>query len=326
MADFSISRSMSVMRRTMPFILMRMAIYFGITMAYILVTGAGAGVGWGVGSFGDGDFRATSTFWGGAIGFGGTAAVIYFLREYLLYMVKAAHLAVVVEYLDGKPLPEGRGQITHGREVVTERFAQANVLFGLDQLIKGVLRAVTGLVHGLANLLPIPGIDGLMRVVRAWLRVAVGFLDEVILAHLIRTRSENPWAGARDALVLYGQNAKPMLFNAALVALVSWLFAIVVFFLMLAPAGAIVYLMPGNWSAGAFLFALVMAWAIKAALIEPFAIACLLQAYTKHTDGQTPDPEWTARLEQASNKFKKLGEKAAGWVGGKADASTETQT
>ncbi|MFV2033880.1 MAG: hypothetical protein ACC631_01990 [Halocynthiibacter sp.] len=315
MADFSFGTSISIMRKTAPFVVFRAVVYFGIALAYVLATGAGAGIGWGIGAMGDDGFQASAVFWGGGIGFGTTAAVLYFLREYILYMVKAGHIAVMIEHIDGRELPGGKGQIAFAQEIVKERFVQANVLFGIDQMVKGVIRAITGLVHGLASLLPIPGIDGLMRVLRAYLRVAVGLIDEVILAHLIRTKSDNPWSGARDALVLYGQNAKPMLVNAAWITLVTYALALVVFFLMLAPAAAVVYMIPGGWSAGGFVFAILFAWAVKAALLEPFAIACLLQAYFKVTDGQEPNPEWVSKLEGVSGKFKSLGEKAASWAG-----------
>ena len=43
MWDFSIGTTLSILGRTMPFILLRMAVYFGITFAYIIATGAGAG-------------------------------------------------------------------------------------------------------------------------------------------------------------------------------------------------------------------------------------------------------------------------------------------
>jgi hypothetical protein len=319
--EFSFAQSLDIMRRTAPFIVLRVLVYFGIALAYVLATGTGAGIGWGVGAMGDADFQATSTFWGGAIGFGGTAAVLYFLREYILYMVKAGHIAVMVEMIDGRALPAGKGQVAHAQAVVKDRFAQANLLFALDQIVKGVIRAITGLVQGLASILPIPGLDGMMKLVRAFLRVAVGLIDEVILAHLIRSNPDNPWAGARDALVLYGQNARPMLVNAAWITLVSYALALVVFVLMLAPAAAVVYLMPGGWSAGGVVFALLFAWAVKAALIEPFALACLLQAFFRVTGGQQPDPAWTARLDGVSAKFRNLGTRAADWAGGRGGAA-----
>lgn len=315
MWDFSISTALGLMRRTAPFVLFRVIVYFAITTALVLATGTGGGIGWGVGAFGDEDFRAGSTFWGAAIGFGATAGVVFFLRDYILYIVKAGHIAVMVELLQGGQIPQGRGQIDYARGVVTERFGQASALFALDQLIKGVVGAVTGLMQGLLSILPIPGLQNIMGLLRAYLRLAVGLVDEVILAHAIRTRAANPWSNAQEALVLYAQNARPMLVNAAWLTAIVYGLSFVVFLLMLAPAAAVVYLMPGAWSAGGMVFALIFAWAVKAALIEPFAIACLLQVYFKVTEGQTPNPEWQAKLAQASDKFKKLGDRAVQWAG-----------
>ncbi|OJF98217.1 hypothetical protein [Pararhizobium antarcticum] len=322
MWDFSIARGIGLMARTAPFLLFRAVVYFAIAAAYVVVTGAGSGIGYGIGGFGDEDFQFSSTFWGGGIGFALTAGVLYFLREYILYTVKAGHIAVMVELIDGRALPDDMGQIAYARSVVTERFGQTSVLFGLDQLIKGVIGAVTGLLEGLFSILPIPGLDRLMSVLRAYLKLAVGLVDEVILAHAIRTRSDNPYASAREALVLYGQNAKPMLINAAWLTLIVYGLSFLVFLVMLAPAAAIVYLIPGAWSAGGVVFALLFAWAVKAAVIEPFAIACLLQAFFKITDGQQPNPAWEDRIDGASTKFQEIGRRAAKWVSVKTPPKT----
>ncbi|MFT0545311.1 hypothetical protein ACMHYO_03005 [Allopusillimonas ginsengisoli] len=323
MWNFSMRRSLALMVQTMPFILLRCAIYFGIALAYILFTGMGAGVGWSIGALGDDGFQTSASIWGGVAGFGITAAILYFLREYLLYMVKAGHIAVLVYLIDGQPLPEGRSQIAQAQQVVKSRYAQANVLFALDQIVKGVIVAITGLVQGVASILPIPGISQLMGLVRAFLRLAVGLVDEVILAYAIRTESQNPWSSAQTALVLYGQNGKNMLKNAAWLALFTYGLAFLVFLVMLAPAAAVVYMIPGAWSAGGFLFALVFAWAVKAALIEPFAIACMLQAYFQAIEGQEPDQEWEDRLDGVSAKFRKLKDKAADWASGRPTDDAE---
>lgn len=315
MWDFSIARGMGLMVKTAPFVLFRAMVYFAIAAAYVIATGTGAGIGYGLGGLGDAEFQASSVVWGGGLGFAVTAGLLYFLREYILYTVKAGHIAVMVELIEARPLPEGMGQITYAKSVVTQRFGQTSVLFGIDQLVKGVINAVTGLLEGLFAILPIPGLDRLMAIVRAYLKLAVGLLDEVILAHAIRTRSDNPFASAREALVLYGQNARPMMVNAAWLTLFVYGLSLLVFLVMLAPAAALVYFMPGAWSAGGVVFALLFAWAIKAALIEPFAIACLLQAFFKITDGQQPSPEWENRISSASDKFQELGKRAVGWAG-----------
>ncbi len=312
MWDFSIAQALGLMLRSLPFVLLRAAVYFGITLAYMLATGTGVGIGWGVGAFGDEDFRRGAMAWGGVIGFGITGAVLFWLREYILYIVKAGHIAVLVELMDGKPIPEGRSQISHATTVVQARFGQASALFALDQIVKGVIRAITGLARGVLGILPIPYVRQLMGVVQAFLRVAVGFIDEVILAHAIRTRSDDAWASAREALVLYGQNWKVMLKNAAWLTLFTYGLAGLVFLVMLAPAAAFVYLLPGAWSAGGFVFALLFAWSVKAAFLEPFAVACLMQVYFRTTDGQQPDPEWEARLDSLSAQFRKLKSRITG--------------
>lgn len=199
MWDFSLKKSFSLLVRTLPFILLRCAVYFGITLAYILMTGVGAGVGYGIGGFGDESFQTTAAIWGGIAGFSIVGAVLFFAREYLLYTVKAGHIAVLIRLIDGEELPEGRSQISYAGQVVKQRFAQTNTLFAMDMLIKGVITAITGLVQGVANFLLIPGTRQLMGVVKAFLRIAVGLIDEVILAYIIRTNSDNPWLASRTA-------------------------------------------------------------------------------------------------------------------------------
>jgi hypothetical protein len=313
MWDFSIGQALSLMARTAPFILLRIALYAGIAVAYVLATGVGAGVGWGVGAFGDEEFQGSSIFWGGAVGFGLAAGILYFLREYILYIVKAGHIAVLVKLLDGEAVPEGQGQVGYATEVVKARFGEASVLFAIDQLVKGVLAAITGLVQGIATLLPIPGLQNVVGLIRAFLRISIGFVDEVILAYGIRTNANNPWRSAQTALVLYAQNYKVMLKNAAWLTIITYGLSFLVFLVMLAPAALVVYLIPGGWSAGGFVFALIFAWAVKAALIEPFAITCMMQVFFRSTAGQVPDPEWEARIGGMSRKFATLKERAAAW-------------
>lgn len=320
MWDFSIGQAMALMVRTMPFIVLRIVVYAGIALAFVVATGLGAGIGWGVGAFGDADFQSGSTVWGGVIGFGLVAGALFFAREYILYIVKAGHIAVLVRLIEGQDIPDGQGQIAYATSIVKARFVEANVLFGVDLLIKGVLGAIMGLVQGLATLLPIPGLQNVVGLIRAFLRLSVGLVDEVILGHAIHTNTDNPWDSAQRALVLYAQNYQVMLRNAAWLTAITYGLAIVVFLVMLAPAGALVWLMPGGFSAAGLVFALIFAWAVKAALIEPFAIACLMQVFFRTTDGQTPDPEWERRISGVSGKFNDLKQKAAQWVGGQSAA------
>lgn len=321
MWDFNIGQTLGLMARTWPFIALRLVVYFGITVAYILATGAGAGVGYGVGHISDSP--ATFALWGGIFGFGLVSAVVYWMREYILYVVKAGHIAVMVHLIDGREVPDGQGQIGYATSVVKARFAEANVLFVVDQLIKGVVAVITGLISGTASMIPIAGLQALANFVNTVVRISLTYVDEIILGYNIRTNSQAPFEGARQGVVLYAQNGRTMVKNAVWLAIFMWVLALAVFLVMLAPAAAILYMMPGQLAGWSFVLALVFAWAIKAALIEPFVIAALMTVYFRAIEGQTPNAEWDRKLTEASSHFRELKDKAAdafaGRRGGVAD-------
>lgn len=315
MWDFSVPRSFGLLLRTFPFVLLRMAVYFGMVLAYLVATGIGAGLGYVFGLAGDADFRAAAIFTGGLIGFGSVGTAVYFLREYTLYVVKAGHIAVLVKALGDENLPQGQTQISYGSAIVRQHFAQSNILFAVDQLIKGVLQTIARMLNGFTSFFPIPAVDGLTNFINAVLRIALGYVDEVILAYNFRHASDNAWQTSRTALVLYAQNGWFLVRNALWLAMINWIAVAIIFFLSLGPAAAILYLLPGAWNAYAFIGAFLFAWAFKAAVMEPFAIACLTQAYFNAIEGQTPDPEWEQRLDAASHKFRELSRKAGAAFG-----------
>jgi hypothetical protein len=313
MWDFSIGNTLTLMLRTMPFIIMRMVVYFGITIAYLIAIGGGAIIGYGVGhiSSDPGSF----SIWGGLIGFGAVSVVVYWIREYVLYILKAGHIAVMVELMQGGSLPAGQGQIDHAKQVVTARFGEANVLFALDQLIKGVIRTVTGLIGGIAAFLPIPGLDGLVGFLNGVIRISLTYVDEIILGYNIKIKSENAWETSRQGLVLYAQNGTVMVRNALWLTVMLYVLAFVIFLVMLTPMAALFYILPGSIAGWSFVAAIVFAWAFKAAFLEPFAIAALMDVYFRVIEGQVPNPEWDGKLAEASAKFRELKDKAMASVG-----------
>ena len=311
MMDFKIGEVLSLMMRTLPFLIFRFLIYFGITLAYILMTGVGAGIGYGIGMIG-GEPGAFS-FFGGIIGFGIMSVVAYLLREYLLYMVKAGHIAVLVELMEGKELPGGRGQIDHAQQVVRERFAESSVLFGVDQLIKVVLRAFNRAFFTITAFIPIPGVQGLVKFINTVVNLSLTYLDEVILAHNMRTRSDNPWRSSQTALILYAQNYKAFLKNAFWLAFIIWGLTFLVFLVILAPMAALVAVIPAVAGPLTLIIAVIFAWGVKQSVIEPIGMTALMQVFFKVTEGQEPNPEWESKLNGVSKKFGQFKTKAMDW-------------
>ena len=319
MWDFSFSRALGMVMQTLPFVILRLIVYVGIALAYFFSVGIGGVIGWGIGHLGaDAGTHAAGGFWGGLIGFGIVSTALYFAREYILYLVKAAHIAVLVEVYDHKPIPQGQGQVTYGANFVKTHFAESSVLFGVDQLIKGVLRSLFNTINFFTAWLPVPALQSLIRIAEAFIRMSLTYVDEIILAYLIRTQTKNPWSTARDGLVLFAQNYTHFLKNAAWLSVIMWVFTGVLFLVLLGPVVALLAIFHSTSFIWGFFLALIFAVALKKAIMEPIAIAALIQVYFKEIEGQTPNPDWTAKLEQVSSKFRDLAQKAAGWVPGPA--------
>lgn len=306
MWSFSILRALGLVAATWPFVVLRILVTGGIALAFVVAVAFGAGLGWGIGHVGDADFRAGATFWGGVVGAAGVSIWVWTLREYLLYLVTAGHVAAMTLAFDGRTLPSGRAQIDFAVATVKSRFGEIHLLFVLDQLVKGAVRAVIGLVDAVGMLAFLPGLQGLVRLVGAVLRMSTTFLDEVVLAREIRLASDDPWTTARQGIVLYAQNAETILVNAVWLTLFRWLLTVVFFVVLLAPAGIAVLIVPGSTTAWALIFSLVFAIAAQRSIVDPFCIAALMQVYFARTEGQRPDPVWDERLATASAPFRDL--------------------
>jgi len=320
MWEFSILRTLGLVLRTWPFTVLRLIVFFGFIAAYVVAVSVGAGLGWGVGHVGSRDFLANATAVGGIVGFVGVSIWAWWLREYLTYMITAGHVAALTLAFDGRPLPAGRGQVGFALDTVKARFVEIHALFVLDQAVKATVGVVTRSVDWVAGLVDMPGLQGLAQLVGSILRMSTTFVDEIVLARGLRDGAENPWDNARSSLVLYAQNAGPILVAAVWLTVLRWVLTIVLFVLMVGPAGALVWFVPGAASGWVLIFALAMAVALQKALIDPFCIAALMQVYFARIEGQRPDPTWEARLDELSTAFRSLADRARGWLGGAVSA------
>ncbi|MBL4661165.1 MAG: hypothetical protein JKY19_12480 [Alcanivoracaceae bacterium] len=240
-------------------------------------------------------------------------------------MVKAGHIAVILKHLDGEDIPSGKGQIAYAQSIVKERFKEASVLFAVDQIIKGVVKFITGMFEGIMRFLPfIP--QPIVKFISAVVKNSMNYVDEIILAYNIKNEIDNPWEGSKQAVVLYAQNYKKFLKNAVFVTIISWALTLLVLALTFGPIAATLKM--GNYDLGfmPFVVAVVASISIKAALIDPFAMTALMQVFFKVTEGQEPNPEWEAKLEKGSKKFREMKDKAVNWASSKFAGSDKSST
>jgi hypothetical protein len=200
MGDFSIGASLALVLRTWPFLLVRAAVYFGIAAAFAVAAGGGAGIGWAIGALGGPAGRVPGAFWGAMAGIAAVALMLRWLREYLLYLVRAGHVAAMMLVLDGERPPAALGLIGQSVALVQRRFRDMATLVAIERLVRGALGHLIALADPAARLLP-AGATLSTAPLNSILRRALGCLPDMVLARPLRAAAGNPWRETRDGLL-----------------------------------------------------------------------------------------------------------------------------
>ena len=305
--SLKIGMAFKLLMRTMPILLIRLGATFAfwvVALIYLAITiGVATLVGKAVPILG---------FIVGLVAVIGVVPMYQLAYKYVFFMIKAAHIAVISEILVNDKLPDGAGgQLEWGRQRVTERFGEMNVMFVVDELVNGVVRAFTRTVYSVTMFLPGDTLRQMVGVVNRVIRISMGYIDEAVLARSFYNPTDNVWGNARDGVVLYAQVWKPMLTNAVALMLISILPGIAAFVIFALPLGLIISAIFGEAAGGWSIIALFLfAYLVKVAIGDAFAITAMIAAYQRETKDLTPNPEMTSQLEGLSDQFRELTEKA----------------
>ena len=304
MWDVSSAAAGALILRTFPFMLLRAAVYFGVAAAFVVAAGGGAGIGWSIGALAGTQGRVPGAFWGAIGGLAFIGLMLWWLREYLLYLVEASHGAAMAIAIERSP-PPGQSRIPTAMTAVQRRFRDVEVLFSAERLVQGTIGRLVAVLDTFDSMLP-AGISVPRNLSDVILPKVLGFVGKVLLAHAVRGSAREPWPSLQDALVLLAQNHGILMRNAVFLAAGSFATSIAVFFFALIPAAALAQAYPGGSGLIAILLALVFAWSIKQALIEPVVVAAFLDLYTRVTQGQSAEPDWDTKLVETSEQFREI--------------------
>ena len=290
--------------KTMPFIWLRLGTYsvFGLAMA--LYCSIAFGVAWLLQQLIPA--LAIVVF---VIALAGAWGIFQWAARYFFYLMKAAHVAVMTEFIVFGEGPK-KNQVAYGKKQVQDRFRDTSIMFAVDQLIDGVVRGFNRKFATLANLLPIPGLDNLTAFIEQVTKFATTYIDEAILSRAYQHREQNVWAIASDGVLLYAQAWKPILVNATALTLLSYVQFVLLLVILAIPAVLIGLILP-FLKTFLGLCVVIGAFVLKLAISDAFSLASTLIAYHRSTESLQPDPTWQARLEQTSGKFTELRQKAA---------------
>lgn len=230
--------------------------------------------------------------------------VCIWVSRYMGYMLKAGHVAVVSTAVATGQVPEKVFET--GKDLVTRRFGTSNVYFVVDGLVSG---AVSQLQKGLQTVDRIfgniPGISAVVSFLQLFVKIALGYVDECCLGYTFIHPEQSAFKSAADGVVIYFQNWKKLLKNAALTAVIVIGLSFAAFlvpFLVLVP----IFKAIEAPTFIAFLLALLIAWVLKSAFIDSFMMVKMMVSYMEVAPATEITFDLYGKLCKLSAKFKEL--------------------
>jgi len=235
--------------------------------------------------------------------------VNFALNHYIGYLVKAGHVAVITTAFKTGVIPNN--PVTVGKEMVKGRFGTSNVYFVLDKLVSGSVKQLQRALGRVTDSLlgALPGGGAIKSLTNLFLNISLGFIDECCLGYTFYRDDQNPYKSAADGVVVYAQNWKTLLKDAAKTTFVVILSVVIVTAVSFVLLGGLFRLL--EWSVFvAFILSLLLAWTVKYAFIDSWILVKMMSSYMQVAPTTQITFDLYGKLSGLSGKFKKLLQKS----------------
>ena len=238
----------------------------------------------------------------------GTSITYKLLMYYVGYMIKAAHVAVISQAVTTGQIPEN--MVETGKNMVKERFVESNVYFVLDKLVSGAVKQLQKAVGAVGGALDFgPGMSSITNILQTFIGISLGYVDECCLGYTFINKDKNAFEAGCDGVVIYFQNAKHLLKNAAVTSLIviasTFAISIVPLVILLPIFGAL------GWNLLiAFFIALFIAICLKTAFVDSYMLVKMMFSYMQVAPSTELSFDLYEKLCNLSNSFKKLFQKS----------------
>ena len=289
-------KTRDVYLKTMKFVWLKLALG-GAMILFSLLTLA---IFLGIGSIGSGGGMVIA-FW---IWLVVVCGVSLWINRYIGYMIKAGHVAMVTTAVTTGSVPDN--QLEAAKEMVKERFITANVYFAVDSLVSGAVSQLQKTFERIDNILGnIPGVSTLVNFAQLFIRIALGYIDECCLGYTFLHKEQSAFKSAADGVVIYFQNWKKLLKDAAVTTLIvmvisflAWVVPFVIFAGILGAFGV-------HWIF-AFFIALMCAMVIRSAFVDSYMMVKMMVSYMEVAPSTEITFDLYEKLCKLSGKFKNL--------------------
>jgi len=236
--------------------------------------------------------------------------------RYMLHLVDCGHVAVLTDLITHGRVGNGdESMFAYGKRITLQRFGQVNALFALNALVRGVVQAFHGTLDWIAGMIPIPGLDSVSGVVNLIIRAATRYIDKVILSYSLARGDNDAWSEAREGIIYYCQNAKPILKTSIWIVILERGLSVLVWILLMVPAAGLTVMLPqAVRETGAIItvvIAIMLAAAVRNAFVKPIFLIMMMIRFHTLIEGQPINASWNDYLASISDKFREIGRGAA---------------
>ena len=286
-------------RKTMPFCMAKLLLGGAMVLILGILLAICCGIGW---LFGDTGLVIGFLIWCGCI-----SAVRFVVMHYFGYLVKAGHIAVIAEAATTGQVPAN--QVKYGMNQVKQRFATANIYFAVDKLVSGAVKQIQKGIEKVSNFLDfIPGMDKVASLAKWFVELSLGYIDECCLGYTFYKAEQGAFQSACDGVVIYAQNIKHLLKNAAKTMLKLVLASLATLLVVFIPVGLLFRVM--QWSGFiAFVLACLIAWVVKFAFLDSFILCQTMAGYMEVAPTTQITFDLYSKLSGMSKSFRELWEK-----------------
>jgi hypothetical protein len=289
--------------KTMPFAWAKLLLGLATVVASVLIFAILMGIAW--------------LFKSGGVGFvmffiwlSVTGVISFIFNHYIGYMVKAGHIAVITEAVTTGNVPDK--QVEYGKQIVKERFVTSNVYFVLDKLVAGAVRQLQRAIQKITSAASfVPGMKNIQGIINLFLNIALGYIDECCLGYTFLNKDQSAFKSAADGVVIYWQNWKTLLKDAAKTTVIVVALIVGVTLAAFLVFGMIARLLGENQLIAfvAFLIAVFVAWAVKKAFIDSYMMVKMMVSYMEVAPSTKITFDLYNKLCGLSAKFKQLFDK-----------------
>jgi hypothetical protein len=293
-----------IFSKTMPFVWAKLLLGLATVLASIVVLAILMGIAWLFKSEG----VASVMFF---VWLAATATINFILNHYLGYLLKAGHIAVITEAVTTGKIPDN--QVEYGKQMVKERFLTSNIYFVIDKLVSRAVKQIQRGVERVGNMMgAIPGMNMIVSVGKLFISISLGYIDECCLGYTFLKKDQGAFKSAADGVVIYAQNWKKLLKDAAKTTLMVVVLVLVVTLVVFLVFGVIFRIIGLSGLIGkvagfvSFLLAVFVAWAVKKAFIDSYILVSAMTSYMEVAPTTVITFDLYNKLCGLSSKFKEL--------------------